>query len=235
MLPKLPYLASLPVLDWSAFLELPNPCRRQAIASPHFDVREWAILRPLLFLAIERGKVDREVGNAAALLFGRDRRSPFVTACEGEWRNFGRLAGALYGLNVHRGPVAGRLIPFLQWQAVPVPGGCQHAQLDGRVIPHGSPLLPLSWPPLSEECTCYLGTINLAKARRTAATFRYLAEEEVRPTVAPYWLGELAPVASPESTCAAILAEGEALLAAHGMAWPKRPALGAGLATRPAG
>lgn len=213
----------------------PNPCRRRAIASPHVTAREWAILRPLFFLALDRGKVPRDVGKAAALLFGLDRRAPFVATCEGELRNFVRLAGALYRFNSLQGPVAARLTPFLQWHHIAVPGGCDHASLEDRVIPHGSPLLPLYWPPLSEVCACYFGTINLAKARRTAGTFHYLAEEEVRPTVAPYWLGDLAPVAAPESVCAAIIAEGEELLAAHGMAWPKRPALGAGLAIRPAG
>ncbi len=103
------------------------------------------------------------------------------------------------------------------------------------MISHGSPLLPLYWPPLSEVCACYLGTVNLAKARRTAETLRHLTAEEVRPTVAPYWLGELAPVAAPESVCAAIIAEGEVPPGALDVVWAKRLGPAHGLASCPAG
>lgn len=157
-----------------------------------------------------------------------------MAVVEKEWRILDRLGGALQRFATLRGPVAARLIPFVQWHHIDVPGGCKHGPLEDRAIPLGSPLLPLFWPPLSEVCNCYFGTVNLAKARRIAETFRYLTEEEVRPTVAPYWLGELSPVAAPESACAAIIAEGEALLAARGIVWAKRAGLSAGLSTAPA-
>jgi hypothetical protein len=228
--PGIPFLASLPVLEWSSFLNGPNPCRRQALASPLLSTKEWAILRPLFLLALDRGKVPRELGKAVALLFDLDHRAPLVRACEEEWRSLVRLGGALAQYHSYSGnQVASRLAPFVQWHYIQVPGGCAHGPLGGHVIPHGSPLLPLYWPPLSEVCACYLSTISLAKARRARKLFALLAEASVLPLVAPLWLGELAPVAAPEASCLELLAQGEAMLAERGIVWKKAAGVSGGL------
>lgn len=234
--PRVAYLASLPVLEWGDFLASPDPCRKRALTSPHLTAREWAILRPLFLLAIERGPGAPELEAAIARLFAVEPSSGFVSRCLEEWRLAVRVGIALERAHLYLdNPVAARLTPFARWWCWPSLGRCAHSSIDGRVIPIGSPLLRRYFPPLSESCFCTLAPVSAPRARRERAGFVFLVEEEVRHLVAPLWVGAPAPELAADLVCAALMAEGDALLAARGLAWPKRPALGAGLASRPAG
>ena len=218
--PRVAFLASLPVLEWGEFIAGADPCRKRALVSPHLTAADWAILRPLFLLAIERGAAGRSLERAIAAAFDVAASSAFVRTCMEESRLAVRIGIALERSRVFlNNATAARLLPFAQWRCSIDSERCPHAALGGRVIPSGSSLLRSYFPPLSETCFCTLAPVSAPRARREAAGFVFLLEEEVRHLVAPLWGGAPLPQLASEATCREVLTQGEAILSGLGIIW----------------
>jgi len=233
--PALVGFAQFPLARWSEIGAPPLLCGRGRFMVPELeDLETLATVRDLLLLAHRRGILARTWLRDApkALSAGLAPARISAEALSRAYAYALRASSARSLVRTLADPTAQRLLPFVTWRAF----GSEapwlrdpHAELEGRIAGSGEGLCQALAPPLGYDCTCYLGVVNLAKARRLGPLRSDLRAAELRALAPPGWDGA-PPAIDPldEAPARAAIGRASSLLEAAGLSWPQGRGVSAG-------